>query len=65
MDKLFYVSEISKKLRCSVPTVHKLVDDGELKAVKIGERGLRITEESLEKFLDRNVVIPVEKPEAV
>lgn len=58
MDKLLYVSEVSEKLNCSKPSVYRLIEEGKLKAVKIGERGLRIKERSLKDFLNKSAVIP-------
>jgi excisionase family DNA binding protein len=58
MDKLLHVIQVSEKLNCSKPTVYKLVEKGKLKAVQIGERGLRIKERSLRDFLKKSAVIP-------
>jgi excisionase family DNA binding protein len=61
MDKLLHVIQVSEKLNCSKPTVYKLVEDGELKGIKIGERGLRISKKSLDEFLKRKTIKPVKE----
>jgi excisionase family DNA binding protein len=38
--------------------VYKLIYEGKLKAVRIGKRGLRISETSLGNFLEENTISP-------
>ena len=41
----------SKRLMVSERTVWALVKSGELKAIRIGKRSIRITEEALEEYI--------------
>ncbi len=55
-ERLIYVSKAAEKLNCSAQHVYNLINDGHLKAVKIGSRSLRIPESSLKAFIeDREV----------
>lgn len=47
------VIEVAEKMRVSVFTVYRWIRDGDLKAVRI-KRNLRIEEEALQQFIDRN-----------
>jgi hypothetical protein len=38
--------------------VYKLITEGKIKAVRIGKRGLRISEPSLEEFIEKNTIDP-------
>ncbi len=60
MEKLLYIHRVAKALDCSRPMVYKLIYEGKIKAVRIGKRGLRISEPSLSKFIEKNTVIPEE-----
>ena len=59
-ERLLYVHRVAKILDCSRPMVYKLLYEGKIKAVRIGKRGLRISETSLQKFLDENEIVPDE-----
>lgn len=60
MDRLLYIHRVAKLLDCSRPMVYKLIYEGKLKAVRIGKRGLRISETSLGNFLEENTIVPDE-----
>lgn len=47
------VEEVAKELRVSPQTVRKLIDDGELKAFKVGFQW-RIRRRDLEEYIERN-----------
>jgi excisionase family DNA binding protein len=49
--KLYTVPEVQKILKIRRGFAYELVADGRLKAIRLSERGLRITEESLREFL--------------
>ena len=54
-DKLLRVSSVSKRFDCSISYVYRLIDLGELKAVKIGvKKGLRVFESEVSRFLKDN-----------
>jgi len=48
--KDYTASHVADKLICSPQTVRALCKAGKLKHYKIGERGLRITQEALDEF---------------
>jgi excisionase family DNA binding protein len=58
--KLLTINEVGKLLSVSRPQVYKLVYAGELDAVQLGKRCLRITESSVKSFLDENTVLPAD-----
>jgi excisionase family DNA binding protein len=60
MDRLLYIHRVAKALDCTRPMVYKLIYERKLKAVRIGKRGIRISEASLQRFLEENEVIPDE-----
>ena len=60
VEKFLYVHKVAKRLSCSNRHVYKLIRDGELKAIRLGTRALRITESSLESFVKKNRVDPEE-----
>ncbi|MEW6541936.1 MAG: helix-turn-helix domain-containing protein [Bacillota bacterium] len=49
--KLYTVPEIQRILKIRRGFAYELVANGRLKAIRLSERGLRITEESLKEFL--------------
>ena len=60
MEKLLYIHRVATMLDCSRPMVYKLIYDGKLKAVRIGKRGIRISEASLNNFITENTIMPDE-----
>lgn len=54
---MFTVKEVSQRLNCSLSTVYNNITAGRLKAyrVGVGNRGLRVSEEQLEEFLERSL----------
>jgi excisionase family DNA binding protein len=58
MDRLLYIHRVAKMLDCSRPMVYKLIYEGRIKAVRIGKRELRISESSLNAFLEENTIVP-------
>ena len=50
---LLTVTEVAKMLRVNRNHIYKLINDGELKAVKIGSIKVRKTD--LEEYIERNV----------
>jgi excisionase family DNA binding protein len=57
VDKLLYIHRVAKMLDCSRPMVYKLIYDMKLKAVRVGKRGIRISEASVNEFLKNETVI--------
>lgn len=57
-DKLLYVHKVAAILECSKRHVYRLIECGHLKAVRIGLKGLRIYESSLNKFIETRKIKP-------
>jgi len=55
-EKYLYVSTVAQRLQCSNQHVYGLINSGELEAVRIGKRAIRVTETSLNRFLDARVL---------
>lgn len=53
----YTVPEVAKILRKRKSTVYQLVYSGEIKAAKLGERGLRITSKEINRFLEKQNVL--------
>ncbi len=50
---LVKISRAAAWLDCSKRHVYNLIDQKQLEAVKIGERGIRVTKESIDVYLDK------------
>ena len=57
-EKYLYVNSVAKRLNCSKKHIYKLIQDGEIKAIRLGARALRITESSLREFIEKNEINP-------
>jgi excisionase family DNA binding protein len=51
-NRLLNVHHVARGLGCTENTIYSLIQDGSLKAIRIGKRALRITESSLNEFLE-------------
>lgn len=51
MGRFLTVAEVAKRLRVSNMTVYRLVNSGQLAAVRVG-RGYRIREDDVRKYLE-------------
>jgi excisionase family DNA binding protein len=49
--ELYTVAEVAEKLLCSTKHIYRKIDTGELAAMQLGERMLRITKEDLDELL--------------
>lgn len=49
--RLYKVSEVSKILQINKDRVYELIYSGQLKAIRLSRRGIRITEDALKEFL--------------
>ena len=52
--KFMTMNEVAETLSVSRMTIHRLVGKGEIKYLKVG-RAVRIPEESLKEYVDRNL----------
>ena len=51
MNKLMTVSEVAKLLRVNKNFVYRLINDGELEAVRIGS--IKVTAEAVDRYIER------------
>ena len=58
--KYLPVKNVADRLNCSLKKVYMMIQDGELEAIRIGPRGIRLGVEELENFIKRNRVDPDE-----
>ncbi|MDO7786379.1 helix-turn-helix domain-containing protein [Desulforamulus aquiferis] len=63
--QLYTVSEVAKKLKRRKSKVYELIYSGELEATKHSERGLRVSDQALQKYLESKKVIIQGNNEAV
>ncbi len=49
--RFYTTEEVADILHCSMWTVRRMVDDGELKAMRIGKRSLRIDPDDLNDYI--------------
>ena len=54
MGKLLHVWRVAEILACSKRTIYRLLQDRKLLAIKLGHRGIRITQESVEDYQRNN-----------
>lgn len=59
--KIYSVFEVCELLAITRKTINKYITSGELKAIRLGNQ-LRISEESLTKFLESKEIQVKEKP---
>ena len=60
-DKLLYIANVAERLTCSRRYVYTLIQNGGLKAVRIGvKNGLRVVESSLLEFISSRQVDPLD-----
>jgi excisionase family DNA binding protein len=52
-ERLMRVPDGARILETSVPTVYRLIALGQLEAVRVSPRGLRISERALKEFIER------------
>ena len=59
MDQWLKVSEVAELLRLPRTRAYELIQRGELPAVRVGERSIRVHRDELERFLleERRVVV--------
>lgn len=68
-DRYISVQNVAETLGCTDKYVYDLIQEGRLKAIKIGVRALRVSERSLRDFITSNIVnpsdyfAPVERPQ--
>jgi len=53
IGRLLFVRTVAKRLNCSKQYVYTLIETGKLKSIRLGPRGLRVSEEALGEFLGK------------
>ncbi len=56
--ELIYVKRAAEILCCTPKHIGTMVQDGRLKAVKLGPRGLRVVKASVDLYIQNNMVNP-------
>ena len=56
IGKLLYVHTVSKALCCTVNHVYTLIKNGDLKAIRLGKKGIRVYESSVIEFADKSEI---------
>ena len=51
IGRLLFVSTVAQRLNCSKQYVYTLIETGKLKAIRLGPRGLRVSEDALFEFV--------------
>lgn len=51
---LYTVTEVAKLLKVNRNFVYKIINDGELEAVKIGS--IKVKREALDRYIERNII---------
>ena len=59
-DRLLCVHNVAERLNCHNSYVYTLIKDGHLKAIRVGKRALRVSESSLNRFIESRKVDPEE-----
>ncbi len=60
VNKWIRIQSVAETLGCTDQYVYQLIREGILKAMKLGERALRVSEASLQDFISARVVKPEE-----
>jgi excisionase family DNA binding protein len=57
-DKYLTIKTVADMLSCTERHINDLIVEGELIAIKIGSRAMRVSEQSLNEFIEKNKVNP-------
>jgi excisionase family DNA binding protein len=57
-DRWITIKSVAATLACTEKHVYTLIQDGALKATKLGKRALRVSEQSLQAFISSRIVNP-------
>lgn len=59
-DRYVTANRVAETLGCTERYVYEMVKDGKLKAIRLGNRAIRISGKSLQEFIEANTVNPDE-----
>jgi excisionase family DNA binding protein len=54
IGRLLFVHTVAERLNCSKRYVYTLIETGRLEAIRLGPRGLRVSEAALGEFLENS-----------
>lgn len=57
-DELWTMADVSKRLKCSDDTVHRMIARGELRAIRVGKRLLRVDPADVATLLKPTPTVP-------
>lgn len=58
MRKCVKVKEAANALSCSVSSIYRLLENGELQGFRLGKKGIKVYEDSLEAFAQKSQIGP-------
>jgi excisionase family DNA binding protein len=53
IGRLLFVHTVADRLNCSKRHIYRLIESGQLGSIRLGPRGLRVPEDSLGEFLEK------------
>ena len=56
--RMLTIATVARRLNCHISHVYRLIQEGRVEAFKIGTRALRVSEESLDRFIEAGRVDP-------
>ena len=60
VGQFMYVKRAALALCCTEKHVYQLIRDGKIEAIRLGKRGLRVSRSSVDEFIRRNRVEPMD-----
>lgn len=57
-DKMLLVSAVATRLNCDIRVIYRMIKRGDLPAIRVGKRGLRVLESALANYVRANIVDP-------
>lgn len=57
-ERYLLVSVVAKRLNCDRRVVYGMIQDGKIKAIRVGKRGLRVLESTFRAYLKSYVIEP-------
>lgn len=59
-DKWLQVQSVADRLDCTDKHVYSLIHEGALKAMKLGDRAIRVSARSLQDYIDARIINPAD-----
>jgi excisionase family DNA binding protein len=58
--QFMYVKRAALALCCTEKHIYQLIKDGKIEAIRLGKRGLRVSRNSVDEFIRKNRVDPMD-----